>query len=421
MTAIAVEKRTSVRSQSQRDWQKVRSTRPQLADTAARYLAQLALSLRPSSVVVADAALRQLALYLVQEHPHVTGFAEVGRAEIEAFKLHLAARPGRLANVSANTLRQRLGTLRTFFDRIGEWDWDDAPRRTPIYSIDLPIVDDPLPRFLDDAQAARLLRAANNDSNPLRRLVVHLLARTGVRVGELCRLRRDGIVTLDGGWWLRIPIGKLHNDRYVPLHPQLVELLTDWLQTSDDAGTGLLLVRPNGRPIDQCVVRRMLKHVASDAGIGHVHAHQLRHTLATQAINRGMRIEAIAAMLGHRTLRMTLIYARIANRTVADQYHSVSQSVDALYDDPALPSGETTAMRRLRDEHRRMLGNGWCTRPHDLDCAFEAICEGCGFFQTTIEFRPTLERQRDHAVGHDQPARANTYQRLIDTLDSQAG
>jgi site-specific recombinase XerD len=376
------------------------------------------LSLRPASVVVADAALRQLALYLLDAQPHVSGFADVARAEIEAFKLHLAARPGRLALVTANTLRQRLGTLRTFFDRIGEWDWDDAPRRTPIYSIDLPIVDDPLPKFLDDAQAARLLRAASNDTDPLRRLVVHLLARTGVRVGELCRLRRDGIVHLDGGWWLRVPIGKLHNDRYVPLHPQLVDLLTEWLNVSDDHGTGLLLVRPNGRPLNPCAVARMLNRVAARAGIGHVHPHQLRHTLATQAINRGMRIEAIAAMLGHRTLRMTLVYARIANRTVADQYHSVSQSVDALYDDPALPGGETTAMRRLRDEHRRMLGNGWCTRPADLDCAFETICEGCGFFQTTIEFKPTLQRQRDHAAEHDQPARATTYQRLIDTLDS---
>lgn len=419
MTAVAVEATPGRTSQSQREWRRIKATRPVLADTAARYLAQLALSLRPASVVVADAALRQLCLYLLDAQPQVTGFADVTRAEIEAFKLHLAARPGRLATVTANTLRQRLGTLRTFFDRIGEWDWDDAPARTPIYSIDLPIVDDPLPRFLDDAQAARLLRAASNDTEPLRRLVVHLLARTGVRVGELCRLRRDGIVTLDGSWWLRVPVGKLHNDRYVPLHPQLVELLTDWLQASNDHGTGLLLIRPNGAPINPMVVRRMLLRVAKTAGLAHVHPHQLRHTLATQAINRGMRIEAIAAMLGHRTLRMTLIYARIANRTVAEQYHSVSQSVDALYDDPALPGGETTAMRRLRDEHRRMLGNGWCTRPRDLDCAFEAICEGCGFFQTTIEFRPTLQRQRDHAAAHDQPARAGTYQRLIDTLDDR--
>ena len=418
MTAVAVEMPPPGGSQSQREWQRVAAARPQLAATAAKYLSQLGLSLRPASVVVADAALRQLALYLIDTQPHVSGFADVGRAEIEAFKLHLAARPGRLATVTANTLRQRLGTLRTFFDRIGEWDWDDAPRRTPIYSVDLPIVDDPLPKFLDDAQAARLLRAASNDPDPLQRLVVHLLARTGVRVGELCRLRRDGIVHLDGGWWLRVPIGKLHNDRYVPLHPQLVELLTDWLTSSDDHGTGLLLIRANGRPLNPCAVTRMLNRVARRAGIGHVHPHQLRHTLATQAINRGMRLEAIAAMLGHRTLRMTLVYARIANRTVADQYHSVSQSVDALYDDPALPGGETTAMRRLRDEHRRMLGNGWCTRPADLDCAFETICEGCGFFQTTIEFKPTLEQQREHAASHDQPGRAKLYQRLIDTLDS---
>ena len=159
----------------------------------------------------------------------MTGFRDVRRAEIEAFKCIWRAGAERVSTVSANTVRQRLGTLRTFFDRIGEWDWDDAPPRTPIYSIDLPIVDQPLPRFLDDAQAAQLLRAASNDPKPLRRLVVHLLARTGIRVGELCALTRDAMVQIDDGWWLRVPIGKLHNDRYVPLHPQRRDTLQDWL------------------------------------------------------------------------------------------------------------------------------------------------------------------------------------------------
>jgi len=49
----------------------------------------------------------------------------------------------------------------------------------------------------------------------------------------------------------------------------------------------------------------MLNKIAGEAGIGHVHPHKLRHTLATQAINRGMSIEAIAALLGHRSLDMT--------------------------------------------------------------------------------------------------------------------
>jgi len=113
----------------------------------------------------------------------------------------------------------------------------------------------------------------------------------------------------------------------------------------------------------------MVNRVAKRAGIGHVHPHQLRHTLATQAVNRGMRLESIAELLGHRTLRMTIRYARIANKTVADEFRAAAEKVDALYaEQPDLP--ETPAMRRLRLEHRRMLGNGWCTRPAELDCSF---------------------------------------------------
>ena len=70
----------------------------------------------------------------------------------------------------------------------------------------------------------------------------------------------------------------------------------------------------------------MLNKIAAQAGIGPVHPHKLRHTLATQAINRGMNIEAIAALPGHRSLVMTRRYAHIADRTVADAYLDVTQS-----------------------------------------------------------------------------------------------
>lgn len=402
-------------SAAQQQWAAIALTAPQLAATAARYLAQIAVSLRPTSVQAADGALRLLAGYLITDAPDVTCFAQVRRPHIEGFKLWLVARrTSKGTPVSANTIRQRLGTLRTFFDRIIEWDWADAPARTPIFGIDLPIIDEPLPRFLDDATAAALLRAASNDPDPLRALVVHLLARTGIRVGELCALTGDAVTVMGDQPWLRVPVGKLHNDRYVPIHPHLHQMLTTWTDTHPATSSGLLLTR-DGRALNRYGVARIINRVARAAGLGHIHPHQLRHTLATQAINRGMRLEAIAAMLGHRSLRMTMIYARIANRTVAEQFNAASDRVDALYADPDLPGRETTAMRRLRHEHRRMLGNGWCTRPTDLDCSFETICEGCGFFQTTIAFRPTLQAQHDHAASHNQPERTKLYQRLLDT------
>jgi integrase/recombinase XerD len=116
--------------------------------------------------------------------------------------------------------------------------------------------------------------------------------------------------------------------------------------------------------------------LAAEAGIGHVTAHQLRHTLATQAINRGMSLDAIAALLGHRTLAMTMIYARIADKTVAEEYFAVTEKVEALYNQPhRLPGDdEGSEMRKLRGEmDRRMLGNGYCSRPVEMDCHFESI------------------------------------------------
>ncbi len=56
-----------------------------------------------------------------------------------------------------------------------------------------------------------------------------------------------------------------------------------------------------------------------------------------------MSLDAIAALLGHKTLTMTLVYARIADRTVADEYFAVTEKVEALYDQP-----RRTARRRRR-------------------------------------------------------------------------
>jgi hypothetical protein len=116
----------------------------------------------------------------------------------------------------------------------------------------------------------------------------------------------------------------------------------------------------------------------------------------------------------HRSLRMTLTYARIANRTVADEYAAAQARVDALYDHGDEPADLT----RLRQEHRRMLGNGWCARPRGTDCTFEAICEGCSYYETSIEFAPTLRAQRDHAASHGQTARVELYGTLLDRLEA---
>lgn len=399
------------------DWHQIAEVAPTLTATMIRYLDQIALSLRPTSVTSAEGILRRFAGWLTTSHPEVIGLVDVDRHHIEAFKAYLPTRPGRNGRppLSESTIRITLGTLRTFFERVSEWDYPDAPTRVLIFNGDLPTPDDPLPKFLSDVDAAKLMRAAA-DADPTRRLVIEMLARTGLRVGELCALPADAVVYMSGRHWLRVPVGKLHNDRYVPLHPQLVELLdAHHADRSDDIDRLIIF---NGTKLDRHKVARMLRRVAKAAGIGHVHPHQLRHTLATQAINRGMSLEAIAAMLGHKTLRMTLVYARVADQTVADAYDAVTDQVDALYTKPnglrSNGAGSASMARLGAENDQRLLGNGHCNRPAPLDCQFESICESCAHFSTNASFDPVLEAQRDHAAQRDQHHRVDLFQMLLD-------
>jgi hypothetical protein len=119
---------------------------------------------------------------------------------------------------------------------------------------------------------------------------------------------------------------------------------------------------------------------------------------------------------------MTMVYARIADRTVAEEYFSVTEKVEALYDQPRQlhADDEGTEMRKLRSEmHRRMLGNGYCARPVELDCHFESICESCTYFVTTVEFKPTLRRQREDARDKGQLGREKIFDGLLNRLDDE--
>jgi site-specific recombinase XerD len=408
---------------SHREWAELSARAPQLTATMRRYLVQLTSFLAPRSVDVADGTLRQFARW-VTDTTDIGPVAAITRTNVEDYKVWLAAQPGcKTPTLAKNTQRQRLRMIRIFFERLIEWDWPDAPRRNPILHGDIPPRPEPLPQFLDDRDAARLMAAARTHPDPRTRLVVEILARTGLRAGELCELAADAVTQIGDAHWLRVPVGKLRNDRFIPLHPELVGLLAEWTAAhADHIRTQRRLIADHRAPIERRTVHRLVARVAKRAGIGHVHPHQLRHTLATQAINRGIRLEAIAALLGHRSMEMTLTYARIADRVVADEYEAVTAHIDALYGQiapGALPAEiETAAMTRLRHEaHARMLGNGLCTRPAELDCRMETACETCAYFATGPEFVPVLPRQRDHARNRDQTDRAN----LFDTLIERAG
>ena len=97
--------------------------------------------------------------------PEVTSVADIRRAHIEAYKSRLSTRvtvgsSRHGAKLSKVSIAGHVSALRGCFERLSEWGGDDVPVGVLVFSGDSPILNQPLPRFVDDAAAAKLLVAA---------------------------------------------------------------------------------------------------------------------------------------------------------------------------------------------------------------------------------------------------------------------
>jgi len=181
-------------------------------------------------MVRVEGVLREFACWLAGNAPEAACVADLRRRHIEACKLHLAGRPSaRGGNLSKISLAGHPGALRACFERLTEWDGGDVPAAGWCSPATFRSAVEPLPRFLDDGAFTKLLQATRAGPGPFVRLAVEFLARTGLRKGEFLDLTVDSVVQIGAAYWLHVPLGKLRTDRYIPLHPQLKDLLDAWL------------------------------------------------------------------------------------------------------------------------------------------------------------------------------------------------
>ncbi len=401
----------------------------QIRTTLRRYVGQLALVFQPISMVQEEARLRRFFSWLAGAMPDVTNVSEIKRCHIEAFKeylrwlsphprFHLLAG----ARLKSETVAHTLRSLRLFFYQIAEWEWQEAPNTNLIFEGDIPPTDGPRPRFLDERDAARFFSTARSHPDLFTRVCGVTLLRAGLRKSEFLGLTVDCIVQIGSTYWLRVPLVKFRHERYVPLHPEVKQLLEEWISQQPALKPADFLFTRHGERIGKGRVDAAVQRIAAEAGIaGKVTPHRLRHTLATLAINRGMSLESIANLLGHRSLSMSLVYARISNRTVHQEYSAVSQQLEHLCGQPSLlpATAEGPEMRQLRKEtYWRLLGNGYCTRPEGVPCDYESICESCSCFVTTRDFLPALYSQKKDADEKGHTERARIINQLIQKVEN---
>ena len=144
--------------------------------------------------------------------------------------------------------------------------------------------------------------------------MIDMLASTGMRVGEMVLLNREDI---DFNERECVVFGKGDKERIVYFDARTKIHLQNYLNSRDDDNPALFvsLQKPHNR-LQISGVEVRLRQYGKRLGLNKVHPHKFRRTLATMAIDKGMPIEQLQQLLGHRRIDTTLQYAMVKQSNV---------------------------------------------------------------------------------------------------------
>ncbi len=173
----------------------------------------------------------------------------------------------------------------------------------------------PPPPGLEPATVTRLLASCDRRRAEGRRdyAILLLLARLGLRAGEVAALRLDDADWYHGEIMVR---GKADCHERLPLPADVGAAVADYLRRGRPqapAGERALFLRlaaPAG-PLTPGAVKMVVRHAAARAGLPAFGPHRLRHHAATVTLRHGAPLPEVARLLRHRTLAVTASYARV--------------------------------------------------------------------------------------------------------------
>ncbi len=144
--------------------------------------------------------------------------------------------------------------------------------------------------------------------------MIDMLASTGMRVGEMVLLNRNDI---DFNERECIVFGKGSKERVVYFDARTKIHLQNYLDSRSDNNPALFVTLkiPHNR-LKIGGIETRLREFGKKLGLQKVHPHKFRRTLATMAIDKGMPIEQLQQLLGHRKIDTTLQYAMVKQSNV---------------------------------------------------------------------------------------------------------
>jgi integrase/recombinase XerD len=214
-----------------------------------------------------------------------------------------------------STVARKTAALKSFCQTLYA---EGIVKEDPSTSLSPPRVSRYVPKAITEAEVSRLLEqprraAASRRPDALRDLaMLETLYSSGMRVSELVSLNLDDV---DFGTGLVRCPGKAGRKRQVPLRPQALEAIDDYIKNGRPALVSpeepALFVNHRGSRLTRQGFWLILKSYAQEANIAGITPHTLRHSFATHALREGAELRDLQQLLGHVSISTTQVYRRV--------------------------------------------------------------------------------------------------------------
>jgi integrase/recombinase XerD len=168
-------------------------------------------------------------------------------------------------------------------------------------------------------KAQTLSRNAERD-----KAILLTLLDTGLRVGELCRLR-IGDLNLATGELRVAPFGSGQKSKARAVYIGKAARRAVWRIVIDQTDpAAYLFASTRSKPMHPNAIRWMMRRLGKKAGVSNLHPHRFRHTFAIQFLRNGGDVFSLQRLLGHSTLDMVKRYLALADADLANAHEGAS-------------------------------------------------------------------------------------------------
>jgi integrase/recombinase XerD len=366
--------------------------------------------------------------FLAEYDPNVQASA-INRALIMAYIAY-----SRDTLPSVRTRNRYLVNVRIFLETCAyHLKREDLPKERIIFDDDLAKEPQELSREIPEEVLVQVREHLDALPTTILRMTTILLE-VGMRANELCRLPLDCLICDDKHeWYLRFYQSKVQKEQVIPLVDEKVigAIQAQQQEIRDRFGTTCPYLFPNSRqhthPFRQETFRDLLnawavKYEIKDQNqqLYRLTAHPFRHTVGMRLLNEDVPIEVVSRLLGHSSLAMTQVYARVKDKKMradleraALKRKTVDAQGHAVKGDPRANDPDAQLIRK--GVRGQTLPVGGCGRLIVLgDCSHANKCLTCPMWLTSTDDLPKLKSFYERAVRLKQRATEKGNQFVVD-------